>query len=257
MDRLSDALPTPTVKPAVCPEHGAFESRNIIRNVWSKCPACEERRIADEAVAAAAEARRQAEAHHASMLASAAIPARFIGRSFENFKATTDEQRAALTIARNYVEDFPESSRRGLGLVFSGLPGTGKSHLAAAILQALLSPAVRYVTCMDLIRAVRDTWRRDSERSEVEVLRYLAELDLLVIDEIGAQYGTEGEQQIIFDILDRRYREMRPVVLLTNQGKDGLKKYLGDRSYDRLTETSRWVAFDWSSYRATARKEAA
>jgi DNA replication protein DnaC len=79
---------------------------------------------------------------------------------------------------------------------------------------------------------------------------------LLVLDEIGVQYGTDGEQTIIFDILDRRYRDMRPSVLLTNQDKAGLKTFIGERAYDRLTETCRWVPFDWPSYRLQARKEA-
>ena len=83
-------------------------------------------------------------------------------------------------------------------------PGNGKTHLAAAILQAVLTPEVRYTTALDLVRAVRDTWRRDSDRSELQLLSYLERLDLLVIDEIGMQYGTDGEQTILFDVLDRR-----------------------------------------------------
>jgi DNA replication protein DnaC len=108
---------------------------------------------------------------------------------------------------------------------------------------------------MGLIRRVRATWRRDSERTEEDVLAMLASVDLLVIDEIGVQYGTEGEQTILFEVLDRRYCDMRPTILLTNQGKDGFRDYIGARSFDRLTETARWVSFDWASYRAQARRE--
>jgi DNA replication protein DnaC len=71
------------------------------------------------------------------------------------------------------------------------------------------------------------------------------------------QYGSDSEQTILFEILDRRYAEMRPTVLLTNQDRAGLKSFVGDRVFDRLSETSRWVAFDWKSYRPTARREAA
>jgi DNA replication protein DnaC len=109
---------------------------------------------------------------------------------------------------------------------------------------------------MDLIRSVRETWRRDCEKTETQVLNYLQYLDLLVIDEVGVQYGTDGEQTVIFDVLDRRYREMRPTVILTNQDKDGFKGFVGDRTFDRLAETARWVPFDWQSYRPTARRAA-
>ena len=112
------------------------------------------------------------------------------------------------------------------------------------------------MTCMDLIRAVRDTWRRDSEKTETQVLSYLERLDLLVIDEVGVQYGTDGEITILFDVLDRRYREVRPTILLTNQDKDGFKKFIGERTFDRLSETCRWVPFDWASFRPQARREA-
>ena len=108
-----------------------------------------------------------------------------------------------------------------------------------------------------MIRAVRETWRRDSEQSEREVLRYFASLDLLVIDEIGVQYGTDGEQTIIFEVLDRRYRDIRPTILITNQDKGGLVQFVGERTFDRLIETSRWIAFDWPSFRPAARRAAA
>jgi DNA replication protein DnaC len=243
---------------AVCPEHGKYSSRQLSIKAWSRCPAC----VAEQAAAeAAAERKAQVEAaerRHRATLADARIPARFIGRTFESFVASEDAQRSALCVTRDFAEQFEDNLGRGAGLILSGMPGTGKSHLAAALLQHVMPrhPDVRYMTCLDLIRAVRDTWRRESERSETQVLAYLERLDLLVIDEVGVQYGTDGEQTVLFEVIDRRYREQRPLVLLTNQGREGLKKFCGDRSYDRLVETCRWVAFDWPSYRPTARREA-
>jgi DNA replication protein DnaC len=78
----------------------------------------------------------------------------------------------------------------------------------------------------------------------------------LVIDEIGVQYGTEGEQTILFDVLDIRYRDQMPTILLTNQDMAGARQFLGDRTWDRIRETGRWVSFDWESFRPQARKEA-
>lgn len=256
MDRLPDHLPsTPAVMAKECATHGAFESRQIIGRIWSSCPQCEDLRRAEEAREADEQERKTREARQQKLLGRAAIPARFIGRSFENFKAETDAQRGALTVLRDYAENFDRNAQAGRGLVLSGKPGTGKSHLAGAVLQAHIGREVLYATCMDVIRMVRETWRKDSERSERQVLAYLGGLDLLVIDEMGVQYGTEGEQTVLFDVLDRRYREVKPTILLTNQDAEGLKAYLGERIFDRIRETSRWVAFDWASYRPTARKE--
>lgn len=256
MDRLPD-LPGAEVREASCPEHGAYESRRIIRNVWSQCPTCSAERHEADRKAEEREKQERAERRHRERLSSARIPSRFIGRTFDNFTAETEAQRHALTVARDFAENFEENHRKGRGLIFSGMPGTGKSHLAAAILQHHITRDVCYLTCLDMIREIRETWRKDSERSELEVLRTLGALDLLVLDEIGMQYGTEGEQTLIFEVLDRRYREVLPTVLLTNQDKKGLQTFIGERTWDRLVETCRWVPFDWPSYRAQARKEAA
>lgn len=246
----------------ICDEHGPYVSTGCrylgAREIWSRCPDCEERRIADEerakVEARAAAAQREIE----YMMEQSAIPARFAGRSLDNFKATSPEQTAALAIAREFLENFEQHRKRGDTLVFMGMPGTGKSHLATAILQGLMPKYCgMYTTCLGMIRAIRATWRKDSEKSESDVLATLEQAPLLVIDEIGVQYDTDAEKTLIFEVIDRRYREMQPTILLTNQSKSGLKEFLGERAFDRLTENAKWVVFDWPSYRAQARKEMA
>lgn len=256
---LKEPLGDKTVE---CETHGPYQSAGVRymgrREVWTRCPACEEQKLADERQAAA---QRQADIERRRMedlIGEAAIPPRFIGRTLDSFKATTDAQRAAHQIAVEFAENFAEHRKRGSGLILSGLPGTGKSHLAIAVLQALLPEICgRYTTCMGVIRSVRNTWRKDSERSETDILRAYADLPLLVLDEIGAQYGTDGEQTILFDVLDMRYREMQPTIFLTNQNQKGLAEFVGERTFDRMRETCKWVPFDWPSYRPQARKEAA
>lgn len=255
MDRSADVVTES--RPARCPEHGAFESRNIIGRVWSECPACARIKAELRRIEEAAESVAAANERHRRMIDAAAIPARFVGRTFESFVADMPGKVHALSAVRDFVESFDQNARRGAGLILAGLPGTGKSHLAGAALQALLPRQVRYMTCLDLIRSIRDTWRRDSERSETQVLAYLRGLDLLAIDEIGVQYGTDGEQTVLFEVLDQRYREVKPTILLTNQDRAGFKGFVGERTYDRLVETCRWVPFDWPSYRTTARRESA
>lgn len=243
-----------------CDKHGPYTSTGVRyfggRDVWSKCNKCAQDQAAREAELAVEAAKLRDRRRIEAMVGTSCIPERFIGRDFDSFVASTPEQKAALDVVRSYAEDFPANRKRGRGLVLTGQPGTGKSHLAASILQHIIPRYTGlYLTMLELVRTIRGTWRKDSEISEAQALANLSLPDLLVIDEIGVQYGTEGEQTILFDVLDRRYREVKPTILLTNENAAGLKTFIGERGYDRLVEVSRAVLFDWKSYRPAARKE--
>jgi len=249
---------------AVCPKHGDYTSTGIRfkvgrgREVWSQCPGCAQERAQAEAEAAELEKQERERARLEEMLGRAAIPVRFIGRSFDNYRADTPGQRAALTAAREFVENFERHARTGESLLMLGNAGTGKSHLASAILQAIMpAHCGLYATAADVIEMVRETWRRDSERSQGRVLHMLATVPLLVIDEVGVQYGTESEQNTLFQIIDRRYRDRRPLILMANLQSSELQQLLGDRVFDRLREVSKVLKFDWDSYRVQARRDAA
>lgn len=246
----------------LCLQHGPYQARGQRitvgrgREIWTSCPACQ--REAEQAererkvVALAASRVADLEA----LLKQTAVPQRFIGRSFDNFTAAGPGQQRALEVCREFADNFPQHLRRGSSLIFSGAAGTGKSHLAAAVLQAILPRHVgAYMTFMGMIRLIRETWHPSATRRESEVIAELGSLPLLVIDEIGVQYGTEAEHTLLFEVMDRRYRDQKPTILMTNQDRDGFKRFVGDRVYDRMTEVARWVTFDWASYRTQARKE--
>ena len=220
------------------------------RVVWGGCPMCLAQ--GDAARQARAEAVRLARERDVleERLERSCLPKRFVGKTFESFLCSYPTQERVLHLAMGYVRDFGWNASRGLGLIFLGGVGTGKSHLAAAILQAVMrTHQGLYVTVADVVRMVRGTWRRDSGCSEAQMIGKLVGVDLLVIDEVGKQYGTEGEEHILFDVLDGRYREMRPTILLGNVTAAELPLYVGERAADRLRETNTAVVFDWGSYR--------
>jgi DNA replication protein DnaC len=249
---------------AVCPNHGPYTSTGTRytvgkgREIWSPCPECARERAESERESAEIAKQQRAREQLEEMLGRAAIPVRFIGRTFENYHADTAGQRAALTAARDYAENFERHARSGESLLMLGKAGTGKSHLASAILQAIMpAHCGLYSTAADVIEMVRETWRRDSEKSQGRVLHTLSTVPLLVLDEIGVQYGTESEQNTLFQIIDRRYRDRRPLILMANLQPTELQALLGDRVYDRLREVSKVLTFDWDSFRPQARKDAA
>lgn len=237
-----------------CATHGDFESRAIKFGAkvlhWTKCPECcriaGEQADAEKAAADAADRQRRLEAK----LDQAGIPLRYRPKDFASYSADTDGKERARSTAMEFAQNFDRHYKAGTFAVFSGLPGTGKSHLAIAILQEVMRKRTGlYTSAIDAVRMIRNTWRKDSEKTETQVLQMLASIDLLVMDEIGVQYGTDAEQVTLFDIIDKRYRDMMPTILLTNLNAKGMKEFLGDRSYDRLREGGIWVPFDWESQR--------
>jgi len=243
-----------TFEQAVCDTHGEFQRKGIKltdKTIWLSCPQCV--KIADEKKAQedAQKAAKDTQERYERALRVAGIPHRFEAKSFDSFVADTDAKERALSVSMEFASNFKQHHKVGSTMVFSGKPGTGKSHLAIAILREVMkSGSGLYTSAIDAVRMVRDTWRKNSEKSETEVLRVLASVDLLVLDEVGVQYGTEAEQVTLFDIIDKRYRDMMPMILLTNMGTKGMREFLGDRSYDRLREAGLWVPFDWESHRS-------
>lgn len=168
--------------------------------------------------------------------------------SFANYEVTGPEQRQAYSMAKSYAQNFGGGSFASF--VFSGAPGTGKNHLAAAIGNHLLGAghSVLVVTIPDLMLRVRECY--DDGQSESSLLNDLCNVDLLVLDEVGIQRGSSGEKVIINQVIDRRLSSMRPVGILTNLNHGELVNTLGARVMDRLQmDGGIWVNFDWESYR--------
>ena len=74
--------------------------------------------------------------------------------------------------------------------------------------------------------------------------------ELLVLDEIGVQFGSDAEKLIMFDIINERYEAMRPTILISNLALSGLSEFVGDRIVDRMKENGgKLMVFDWESHR--------
>ena len=140
--------------------------------------------------------------------------------------------------------------------MFVGLPGTGKTHLAAGIGLRLMkrdNRRVLFTTVMRAVRSIKETWTRGSELTESEAIEKLVAPDLLILDEVGVQFGSETEKLMLFDVLNERYERRRPTLLISNLDLDGVRAYLGERIFDRLREDGgEAVAFDWASHRGQA-----
>lgn len=191
-------------------------------------------------------------------LERAGIPRRLIHATFEGFAAPTAAHREALDAAIAYANRFHSAANKipppGPAL-FIGPPGTGKTHLAVAILRAVAPRfGIRYTTVSSLARAVRSTYHRSANETESDILEAHIMPSLLAIDEIGVGLGTDHERAMLHDVVAGRYDRMVPTILLSNLSLASVRDALGERLVDRLREDNGLaLTFDWPSFRGAVR----
>lgn len=171
--------------------------------------------------------------------------------TFDNYITDTQDQKKILQIVIDYSDAIANGS--AACLVMAGGVGTGKTHLAASIVNKFIMLGKRclIIKMSELIRDIKDTWRKDSEYSEKAIIRKLSSIELLIIDEIGVQFGSDTEKLLISEVIDNRYQDMVPTILISNLDLSGIKACIGDRSYDRLREDGgKIIALNWQSHRA-------
>lgn len=251
-------LPSPETVDAICPRHGAYVARVIDTTAIggsrfpSRCPACaesaqRETEARQQAEQAAARQRRIAQLNERS-----GIPARFASRTFAGYDASLPGQKIAAGVCKAYAEKWGENYEHGRSLVLTGLPGTGKTHLACSIAGRVMAEHLAscyFTPVASMLRLIKETYRKDSTRTEQQAIDSLLEPDLLILDEVGVQVGSDHEKLLMFEVLNDRYQEMRPTILISNLTADELETFLGQRVMDRYRECGSVIAFDWQSHR--------
>lgn len=177
------------------------------------------------------------------------IPKRFENKTFEDYKPTTQQAASALNTAKAYAEKFQQLKASGTCLTLYGATGTGKTHLACAIGLTLSQQGyqVIYITVADLLSQIKTSWKQGNER---EVIKHYASAGLLILDEVGVQFGSETEKNYLFRVLNERYINLLPSIVMSNVDLDNLATFLGERVVSRLQEKpSVMLAFDWEDYR--------
>ncbi|SDK39659.1 phage DNA replication protein (predicted replicative helicase loader) [Pseudomonas delhiensis] len=249
-------LPGPMTYRDTCEKHGEYQGKitEIMgRQFKSGCAKCsEERRAAEAAAEIEAKAREDRERLQRK-LGSAMIPTRFADKTFENYAANTPRQQKALNACRDYADRFPEHYDAGRCLMLLGRPGTGKTHLGAAIANDIIhrsSALAVYRTVGGVLQYIKGSYDRDAEYTEVEAFKSLISPHLLILDEVGATKPTEFELATLFAIINGRYEEKLPTVVISNLPPKELPEAIGDRCVDRLREGGGIVVgFDWESAR--------
>jgi DNA replication protein DnaC len=259
MERM-DSNDQPKTQIAVCEKHGEFEQSShtipmFKRPILSQCPKCSEEQKAEAEQREKAQEELKRQIRLREKLGAAAVPRRFESKCFSEYVTDTPEKKAALEKCKAYADNFRENYRVGRNLILIGSPGTGKTHLAAALANYLnheTNYTAAYRTIGGVLQSIKETYNGDGRETEGSIIAGLKSVDLLVLDEIGAtrESPSDFELSTIFAIINGSYEDEMPTVIISNLSADGLTQAMGDRCVDRLREGSPVVVqFKWESVR--------
>ena len=176
--------------------------------------------------------------HPEPMLTVFGVGKRFLSCSFKTFKGAEKVK----DVCKSIVET-PES------VVLTGDIGSGKTHLAVAMLRELvecgkvvnkgmygLHMGAIFITVPDLLLIIRSGFNDGSRQTEEDFVDQYAKAPFLVLDDLGAEKSTEWAVATLSAIIDRRYRELLPTIYTTNLTLDEIGSQLSRRIASRMAD---------------------
>jgi DNA replication protein DnaC len=168
---------------------------------------------------------------------SAVIPRKYRGASFDR-PPVTDMPAPQVQLVKRFVRDLDANLDAGRGLWFYGGVGTGKTTLAMLVSRAALDAgrSVAIYSLPRLLAEIRATFETDAEGSYVGFLDRLTEVDLLHVDDVGAERTSDWVLEQLYSIVNARYEDERSVIITTNLERDDLAEQIRERTVSRLEE---------------------
>ena len=172
---------------------------------------------------------------------------RFKQKTFDNF-SVTEETQHMYEACKEYAETFDKEN--GTGLLIGSQPGAGKTHLMAAITNKLLEEmhSIVFLVVPDILQELRNTYGNNKD-TEGRLLYGLADCDLLILDDIGAEKTTDWTTEKLYTIINNRYMNNKPVIFTTNCELKELTERLGDRTTSRILEMCDVLEVETKDYR--------
>lgn len=192
--------------------------------------------------------REQAARDKITRYQKSGVPERYFNESLDTYKVTNAMQTAAAKAATNFLHAVKCGDFKSLVLI--GTAGTGKTHLACAIIR---EAGGKYRTAPDIVEEMRRAKSFTANETEADIIDYYGHVSLLVIDEIGRGIAATDEKYMLYQILNARYNTRKSTVLISNHKKSDFLQYIGVAAADRLVESGDIVEMNGASYRRELR----
>lgn len=208
---------------------------------------------------------------------------RHINCSLYSFKPRTGQDEA-LSAVNQFARDFLDN-KNPVGLLLVGGVGSGKTYIAVSLVNYLADTmelyssdnyfndytdkyidslktdfswlnknnSVCFVVLSELYEYLRFCYSNNDPWDPKKIMNHLREVELLILDDMGAEKTSEWTKEILFNIIDYRYNEQLPLIVTTNCVPEELKGKIGDRNFDRLREMCALVSVVATSQRETAK----
>jgi len=158
--------------------------------------------------------------------------------TFSSFYPRNDLPREAslyLKSALDTAQGFAHNNNDKKWLVMSGVSGSGKTHLAAAIANAKSSQGIQvvFVTVPDLLDHLRAAYSPDSNISYDKRFHQLRTAELLILDDLGVESATPWAKEKLYQLLNYRYTAQFPTVITTTMNIEELDPRIASRLLDK------------------------
>lgn len=172
-------------------------------------------------------------------------------QTFDSFRVNSSHQAEAKARVENWGAAYGPDVERGLYIM--GPVGTGKSHLASALVHMLREMPVGcgFVKVPRILARLRETYDSAGRGEEQSIEQALVKVPVLVLDDLGVERPTDWALEKLFLLLDARYELCRPVVATTNWKPKDLQKTVGERLVSRLVEMCDLVMLTGADYRVS------
>jgi DNA replication protein DnaC len=166
--------------------------------------------------------------------------------TLENYKPQNKSQAIAKRSVEKFIDTFDLDEP--MNILFTGGYGVGKSHLAKALTDGIMektNPNTEqkyrsiFISVPKLLRKIRATYNPDSDVSEDDIFSVLEDVDVLVLDDIGAERQSDWTDERLFDLIDSR--QGMHTIYTSNYGVDDLMELLEERNFSRVVNEDTYI----------------